>query len=239
MRHRLASVRFSGSRENARLVVVSARHSPLPVRPGPLPHSPGMARTGLYGDACGLLPRLATNLPCSSQFQGVTVQGLTALLVRPSASGAVGQLRPVATLGRVCGGVGGQGIPRVGRSSVDGRRKARPEPETDAHPGAPDPRRADDTLPGQPRGHARGDVVPADDGRVHGRGVRADEDGYGIGLGTPARPRPGARGAEAADDETGAAASVTHRAARRCVSRPPRARGPAFLQGYILTGATP
>ena len=119
------------------------------------------------------------------------------------------------------------------------RRKAGPAPETDANSGEPDPRRAEQKWPGEEHGHARGDVVPADDGRVTVRGVRADEHGHGIGLGTPARPRPGARGADAADDEKGVAASVTHRAARRCVSRQPLARGPAFLQGYILTGATP
>ena len=93
------------------------------------------------------------------------------------------------------------------------RRKAGPAPETDVHPGEPDPRRAEQQWPGEEHDHARGDVVPADAGRVHIRGVRADEHGHGIGLGTPGRPRPGARGADAANDETGATASVTHLAA--------------------------
>ena len=40
------------------------------------------------------------------------------------------------------------------------RGKARPEPETDAHPGEPDPRCADKELAGEEHGHARRDVVP-------------------------------------------------------------------------------
>ena len=46
------------------------------------------------------------------------------------------------------------------------RGKTGPEPETDAHPGEPDPRRADDKLAGEEHGHAGREVVPGDDRRV-------------------------------------------------------------------------
>ena len=42
-------------------------------------------------------------------------------LARPPSAAAFGQLCAVATVGRLRGGVGGQGIPRVGRGSVGGR----------------------------------------------------------------------------------------------------------------------
>ena len=119
------------------------------------------------------------------------------------------------------------------------RGKAGPEPQTDAHPGEPDPGCAEEKLPGQQRGHAGREVVPRDDGGVHIRRVVADEHGHGIGLGKCARPRPGAGGADAADDKHGADESVTHRAAPRGPSSGPRAGRGAFPQGYIRTGATP
>ena len=118
------------------------------------------------------------------------------------------------------------------------RRKAGPEPHTDAHPGEPDPRRADEELPGQEHGHAGREVVPRDDGAIHVRGVVADEHRHGIGLGKRAGPRPGGRDTDAADDQERADASVTHRAARLGLSSGPRAGRGAFLQGYIQTGAT-
>ena len=110
-------------------------------------------------------------------------------------------------------------LPDDNRRAVRRRRKrprgkARPEPETDAHPGAPDPRRADEELADEEHGHARRDVVPGNDRRVHVRRVVADEHGHGVGLGEHARPRPGARGADVADDQEGAGECVTYRAAR-------------------------
>ena len=66
------------------------------------------------------------------------------------------------------------------------------------------PRRADDKLAGEEHGHAGRDVVPADDDGVKVWRVVADENRHGIGLGEHARPRPGARGADAADDQEGA-----------------------------------
>ncbi len=84
------------------------------------------------------------------------------------------------------------------------RGKAGPEPETDAHPGEPDPRRADEKLAGEEHGHAGRDVVPDDDRRVIVRRVVADEDGHGIGLGKHAGPRPRGHGTDTADDEEGA-----------------------------------
>ena len=96
------------------------------------------------------------------------------------------------------------------------RGKARPEPETDAHPGEPDPRRADEELADEVRGHARRDVVPRDDGGVKVRGVVADEHGHGIGLGKHAGPRPRGHGTDAADDKKSADECVKHRAPRRC-----------------------
>ncbi len=71
----------------------------------------------------------------------------------------------------------------VGRRRKRPRRKAGPAPHTDAHPGEPDPRCADEQLPGEERRHAGRDVVPRDDGAVHVRGVVADEHRHGIGLG--------------------------------------------------------
>ena len=118
------------------------------------------------------------------------------------------------------------------------RRKAGPEPYTDAHPGEPDPGCGEKELAGEEHGHAGRHEVPHDDGAVHVRGVGADEHRHGIGLGKRARPRPGARGTDAADDQERADASVTHRAARLGSSSGPRAGRGAFLQGYIQTGAT-
>ena len=94
------------------------------------------------------------------------------------------------------------------------RGQARPEPETDAHPGEPDPRRADEKVAREEHDHAGRDVVPGNDRRVHVRRVVADEHGHGVGLGEHARPRPGARGADVADDQDGAEECVTYRAAR-------------------------
>ena len=107
-------------------------------------------------------------------------------------------------------------------------RKAGPAPHTDAHPGEPDPRRADEELPGQERGHAGRHVVPRDGGAVHIRGVVADEHRHGIGLGKRAGPRPGARDTHAADDQERADESVTHGAARRGSSSGPHAGRGAF-----------
>ena len=105
--------------------------------------------------------------------------------------------------------------PRAGRRRRKWPRgKAGPAPQTDAYPGAPDPRRADEKLAREEHGHAGRDVVPGDDGRVHVRRVVADENRHGIGLGEHARSRPGARGTDAADDQEGAEECVTHRAAR-------------------------
>ena len=95
------------------------------------------------------------------------------------------------------------------------RGKARPEPETDAHPGEPDPGRADKELADEVRGHARRDVEPRDDSGVKARRVVADENGHGIGLGKHAGPRPRGHGTDAADDKKGADKCVTHRAPRR------------------------
>ena len=95
------------------------------------------------------------------------------------------------------------------------RGKARPEPETDAHPGEPDPGRADEELADEEHGHARRDVVPSDDGGVKVRRVVADENGHGIGLGKHAGPRPRGHGTDAADDKKGADKCVKHRAPRR------------------------
>ena len=97
-------------------------------------------------------------------------------------------------------------FPDDDRGAVRRRRKwprgqAGPEPETDAHPGEPDPRRAEEELAGEEHGHAGRDVVPRDDARVHGGRVIADEHRHGIALGEHAGPRPGARGTDAADDE--------------------------------------
>ena len=79
------------------------------------------------------------------------------------------------------------------RRSIRRRRKwpARepgPEPYADAHPGEPDPRCADEELPGQEHGHAGRDVVPRDGRAVHVRGVVADKHRHGIGLGKRAGP---------------------------------------------------
>ena len=129
--------------------------------------------------------------------------------------------------------------PPVGRRRKRPRRKAEPAPHTDAHPGEPDPRRADEELPGQERGHAGRHVVPRDDGAVHVRGVVADEHRHGIGLGKRAGLRPGARDTHVADDQEGTDESVKHGAARRCSSSGPHTGLGAFPQGYIQTGATP
>ena len=120
---------------------------------------------------------------------------------------------------------------RRGRQRPAG--KAGAEPHTDAHPGEPDPGCTDEQLAGEKGDDARRDVVPRDDGGVHVRGVDPHEDRDGIGLGERARPRPGARGAHAADDENGADEPVNHRAARR----PSRARlgGRRSLPAGILS----
>ena len=125
-----------------------------------------------------------------------------------------------------------------GRRRKRPRRKARPEPYTDAPPGEPDPGCGEKELAGQEHGHAGRDVVPRDDGAILVRGVVADEHRHGIGLGKRAGPRPGGRDTDAADDQERADESVKHRAARRCSSSGPRAGRGAFLQGYIQTGAT-
>ena len=104
----------------------------------------------------------------------------------------------------------------VGRGRKWPRGKVGPAPHTDAHPGEPDPRCADEQLPGQEHGHAGRDVVPRDDGAIHVRGVVADEHRHGIGLGKHAGPRPGARDTDAADDQERTDESVKHGAARRC-----------------------
>ena len=127
----------------------------------------------------------------------------------------------------------------VGRRRKRPRRKAGPAPYTDAHPGEPDPGCADKQVPGEEHRHAGRHVVPRDDGAVHVRGVVADQDHHGIGLGKHAGPRPGARDTHADDDQERADESVKHRAARRGSSSGPRAGRGAFPQGYIQTGATP
>ena len=127
----------------------------------------------------------------------------------------------------------------VGRRRKRPRRKARPEPYTDAPPGEPDPGCGEKELAGQEHGHAGRDVVPRDDGAIHVRGVVADEHRHGIGCGKRAGPRPGGRDTDAADDQERADESVKHRAARLGSSSGPRAGRGAFLQGYIQTGATP
>ena len=81
--------------------------------------------------------------------------------------------------------------PRPGRRRRKWPRwKAGPEPQTDAHPGEPDPRRADEKLAREEHGHAGRDVVPGDDDRVKVWRVVADEHGHGVGLWEHARPRP-------------------------------------------------
>ena len=120
------------------------------------------------------------------------------------------------------------------------RGKAGPEPETDAHPGEPDPRRADEELADEEHGHARREVVPGDDG-----GVKVPACGSGR-----ARPRGPALGNTPGHVQAHAALmSPMTRKARGSASRigplgvadrPARARaGGAFPQGYIQTGATP
>ena len=104
----------------------------------------------------------------------------------------------------------------VGRRRKRPRRKAGPEPYTDAHPGEPDPGCGEKELAGQEHGHAGRHVAPHDDGAVHVRGVVADEHRHGIGLGKRAGPRPGAPDTDAADDQERADESVKHGAARRC-----------------------
>ena len=123
---------------------------------------------------------------------------------------------------------------RVGRRRKRPRRKAGPEPHTDAHPGEPDPGCGEKELAGQAHGHAGRDVVPRDDGAVHGRGVVADEHRHGIGLGKRAGPtsrrtrhwrrrRPGTRGC----------VGQTSRRSSRLVVRP--ACGPGSLPARIHT----
>ena len=62
------------------------------------------------------------------------------------------------------------------------RRKAGPEPHTDAHPGEPDPRCADEQLPGEEHGHAGRDVRTT-------RRRRDTRSGCGSGR-APPRDRP-------------------------------------------------
>ena len=82
------------------------------------------------------------------------------------------------------------------------RGKAGPEPETYAHPGEPDPRRADEKLAREEHGHAGRDVVP---GRRRPCTRSACDTRTSTATGSPSGntpwPRPGARGADAADDE--------------------------------------
>ena len=111
----------------------------------------------------------------------------------------------------------------VGRRQKRPRGEPGPEPYTDAHPGEPDPRCADEQLPGEEHGHAGRDVVPRDDGAIHVRGVVADEHRHGIGLGKHAGPRPGAPDTAAADDQERADESANI-AALVAARRPARVR---------------
>ena len=111
----------------------------------------------------------------------------------------------------------------VGRRRKRPRGEPGPEPYTDAHPGEPDPRCADEQLPGEEHGHAGRDVVPRDDGAIHVRGVVADEHRHGIGLGKHAGPRPGAPDTAAADDQERADESANI-AALVAARRPARVR---------------
>ena len=97
--------------------------------------------------------------------------------------------------------------------------------------GEPHPRRAEQQLAGQEHGHARRQVVPADDDLIEERRVDTDEHGHGIGLGKRAGPGPRRRGAHAEHDDDRAEQHVTHGAAPRRRDRPPTAGRLAFPQG--------
>ena len=71
----------------------------------------------------------------------------------------------------------------VGRRRKRPRRKAGPEPYTDAPPGEPDPGCGEKELAGQEHGHAGRHVVPHDDGAVHVRGVVATSTATGSAAG--------------------------------------------------------
>ena len=83
------------------------------------------------------------------------------------------------------------------------------------------------------------EVVPRDAGAVKVRRVNAGEHGHGIGRGKRAWSCPRGRGTAAADHQKGAEQSIAHSAPRGGGPSGPRAGRSAFLQGYILTGATP